>query len=97
MLSRPGFFDFAQFAYFVLMVTKGTYCRPICPICGQQVFLKLLIRVPRVLKVQNELQMGSFIHTALKGNMGGNCGLSTIINFTPQKHKIRKIGYFQLA
>ena len=25
------------------------------------------------------------------------CGLSTIINFTPKKHKIRKIGYFQLA
>ena len=24
-------------------------------------------------------------------------GLSTIINFTPKKHKIRKIGYFQLA
>ena len=25
------------------------------------------------------------------------CGLSTIINFTPKKYKIRKIGYFQLA
>ena len=25
------------------------------------------------------------------------CGLSKIINFTPKKHKIRKIGYFQLA
>ena len=24
-------------------------------------------------------------------------GLSTIINFTPKKHKIRKIGYFQVA
>ena len=27
----------------------------------------------------------------------GICGFSTIINFRPKKHKIRKIGYFQLG
>ena len=36
-----------------------------------------------------------FIHTAIKGNIGGNMWF--VINFTSKKHKIRKIGYFQLA
>ena len=39
----------------------------------------------------------ALIHSAKEGNIDGSCGLSTIINFTPKKHKIRKIGYFQLA
>jgi hypothetical protein len=34
-----------------------------------------------------------FIHTAIKGNIGGNL----IINFTPKKQKIGKIGHFQVA
>ena len=37
------------------------------------------------------------IHCQYEGILVGISGLSTIITFTPKKHKIRKIGYFQVA
>ena len=57
---------------------------------------KWTLKDPAICDTCQKTSYGSYI-VSQKGILLGICGLATIVNFTPKKHKIGKIWWFQVT